>query len=95
VLNTTFERGGLVRKDIEATLKRPITMTLPYMPEPLVSAINRGVPPVLDLAHKPAGAVFEEFALFVSKDEQRSARPAHPTEAWLRIAQRQQRRRAS
>src|SRR5215207_7200954 len=95
VLNATFERGGLARKDIEATLKRPIAMVLPYMPDPLVSAINRGVPPVLDLAHKPAGAVFEEFALFVSKDEHRSARPAHPTDAWQRLAQRQQRRRAS
>jgi pilus assembly protein CpaE len=95
VLNSTFERGGLARKDIEATLKRPIVMALPYMPEPLVSAINRGVPPVLDLAHKPAGAVFEEFALFVSKDEHRSTRPTHPTEAWQRLAQRQQRRRAS
>jgi pilus assembly protein CpaE len=95
VLNATFERGGLARKDIEATLKRPIAMMLPYMPESLVSAINRGVPPVLDQAHKPAGAVFEDFSLFVSKEEQRTARPAHPTEAWLRLAQRQQRRRAS
>jgi len=95
VLNATFERGGLARKDIEATLRRPIAMTLPYMPEPLVSAINRGVPPVLDQAHKPAGAVFEDLALLVSKDEQRSTRPARPTDAWQRIAQRQQRRRAS
>jgi pilus assembly protein CpaE len=95
VLNTTFERGGLARKDIEATLKRPIAMALPYMPDPLVSAINRGVPPVLDLAHKPAGAVFEDFSLFVSKDEHRTTRPARPTEAWQRLAQRQQRRRAS
>ncbi|MEO7912375.1 MAG: response regulator [Roseiflexaceae bacterium] len=95
VLNATFERGGLARKDIENTLKRPIAMSLPYMPEALVSAINRGVPPVLDLAHKPAGAVFEEFSLFVSKDEHRTTKPAHPTEAWLRLAQRQQRRRAS
>jgi pilus assembly protein CpaE len=95
VLNATFERGGLARKDIETTLKRPISMTLPYMPEPLISAINRGVPPVLDLVHKTAGAVFEDFSLFVSKDEQRTTRPAHPTEAWQRLAQRQQRRRAS
>ncbi|HEU5104006.1 MAG TPA: response regulator receiver protein, partial [Roseiflexaceae bacterium] len=95
VLNTTFERGGLARKDVEATLKRPIAMTLPYMPEPLVSAINRGVPPVIDQAHRPAGAVFEDLSLFVSKDEQRGTRPARPTEAWQRIAQRQQRRRAS
>jgi hypothetical protein len=65
------------------------------MPEPLISAINRGVPPVLDLAHKTAGAVFEDFSLFVSKEEHRTTRPAHPTEAWQRLAQRQQRRRAS
>ena len=95
VLNATFERGGLARKDIEATLKRPIGMALPYMPEPLISAINRGMPPVLDMTHKPAGAVFEDFALFVSKEEHRATRPAHPTEAWQRLVQRQQRRRAS
>jgi pilus assembly protein CpaE len=95
VLNTTFERGGLARKDIETTLKRPIAMALPYMPEPLISAINRGVPPVLDPAHKSAGAVFEDFSLFASKDEHRTTRPAHPTESWQRLAQRQQRRRAS
>src|SRR5215207_5931732 len=89
VLNATFERGGLARKDIETTLKRPIAMALPYMPEPLVSAINRGVPPVLDPAQKAAGAVFEELALFVSKEAQRSTRPAQPTETWQRLVARQ------
>jgi pilus assembly protein CpaE len=93
VLNNTFERGGLARKDIEATLKQPIAFTLPYAAEPLLSAINRGVPPVAELPNKPIGAALEDCALAVSKEEHRRQRPAKPTEAWLRVAQRAQQRR--
>lgn len=93
VLNNTFERGGLSRKDIEATLKRPMAMVVPFASEALLSAINRGVPPVLDMPHKPIGAAFEDCALYVSKDEHRKQRPEKPTEAWLRLAQRGQQRR--
>jgi pilus assembly protein CpaE len=93
VLNTTFERGGLARKDIENTLKRPITLSLPFAPEPLLSAINRGVPPVAELPNKPIGAALEDCAFFVSKEEQRKQRPAQPTAAWQRVAARGQQRR--
>jgi pilus assembly protein CpaE len=93
VLNATFERGGLARKDIENTLKRPITLSLPFAPEPLLSAINRGVPPVAELPNKPIGAALEDCAFFVSKEEQRKQRPAQPTAAWQRVAARGQQRR--
>jgi pilus assembly protein CpaE len=91
VLNASFERGALARKDIEGALRRPVALTLPYIPDHLVSAINRGVPPVIELAGKPAGMVFEDLAFALSTDAQRTARPAQPTEAWLRLAQRRQR----
>jgi pilus assembly protein CpaE len=91
VLNASFERGVLARKDIEGALRRPVALTLPYIPDHLVSAINRGVPPVIELAGKPAGMVFEDLAFALSTDAQRTARPAQPTEAWLRLAQRRQR----
>lgn len=91
VLNATFERGVLARKEIESALKRPVTFTLPFMPDYLISAINRGVPPVIELAGKPAGIVFEDLAFAVSKDAHRATRPAQPSEAWQRMAQRRQR----
>jgi pilus assembly protein CpaE len=91
VLNATFEHGVLARKDIENALKRPVTFTLPYMPGSLTSAINRGVPPVIELSSKPIGMVFEDLADAISKDTHRRTRPAHPTETWLRLAQRRQR----
>ncbi len=93
VLNATFERGALVRKDIEAALKRPIALTLPFASESLVSAINRGVPPVVDLATKQIGIALEDCAFFVSKEADRTQRPVKPTDAWQRLAQRAQQRR--
>jgi pilus assembly protein CpaE len=93
VLNTTFERGGLARKDIEGALKRPITLTLPFAPEQLLSAINRGIPPVAELPNKPIGIALEDCAFFVSKEEQRKQRPPQPTAAWQRVAARGQQRR--
>ena len=93
VLNATFERGWLARKDIESTLKRTIALTLPFAPDPLLSAINRGVPAVAELPNKPIGAALEDCAFFVSKEEQRKQRPAQPTAAWQRVAARGQQRR--
>jgi len=93
VLNATVERGGLARKDIEGALKQPIALALPFAAEPLLSAINRGIPPVAELPNKPIGAALEECAFFVSKEEQRKQRPAQPSDAWQRVAQRAQQRR--
>ena len=93
VLNTTFERGGLARKDIEATLKHPIGLILPFAAEPVLSALNRGMPLVVEIPHKPIGAALEDCAFMVSKDEHRKERPAKLTDAWQRVAQRAQQRR--
>jgi Flp pilus assembly CpaE family ATPase len=93
VLNTTFERGALARKDIEGALKQPIAMALPFAPEQLISAINRGVPPVVDLANKPIGAALEDCAFLVSNEDDKKQRPAKPSEAWQRMAHRAQQRR--
>jgi len=92
-LNSTFERGALARKDIEGALKQSIALALPFAPEPLISAINRGVPPVVDLANKPIGAALEDCAFFVSNEDDKKQRPAKPSEAWQRMAHRAQQRR--
>jgi pilus assembly protein CpaE len=93
VLNTIIERGGLARKDIELTLKQPITMTVPYAAESFVSALNRGVPPVIELATKPIGALFEDWAFMLSTEAHRRERPGTPTPTWQRVAHRAQQRR--
>jgi len=93
VLNSTFERGALARKDIEATLKQPMAMVLPFAPEPVISSINRGVPLVMDATNRPIGAALEDCAFLLSKEAHRKERPAKPTDTWQRVAQRWQQRR--
>ncbi|MBX0327394.1 response regulator [Oscillochloris sp. ZM17-4] len=94
LLNTTVAQGGLARADIETALRRPITQALPYAAELYLSALNRGVPPVLELATKPLGALLERWSFQLSSAEHRARRPASPTPAWLRLAQAAQPRKA-
>jgi len=95
VLNTTIERGGLALKDIEQTLKQTIPLTLPYASELFVRALNRGIPLVTEHATKPLGAILEDWAFLLSTEAQRRERPANPTPAWQRLAQRAQQRRTA
>ncbi len=87
LLNSTVEHGGLVRKDIELALHRPIAQALPYAAETYLSALNRGVPPVLDQPSKPLGAILERWAFHLSREEQQMQRPPNPTPAWQRVVQ--------
>ncbi|NTW97893.1 MAG: response regulator receiver protein, partial [Oscillochloris sp.] len=93
LLNTTVEQGGLARKDIEMTLHRPITQVLPYAGDLYLSALNRGVPPALELATKPLGGILERWAFQLSAESQRAKPPVVPTPAWLRVAQAMQPRK--
>jgi len=93
LLNTTVEQGGLARKDIEMALHRPITQVLPYAGDLYLSALNRGVPPALELATKPLGGVLERWAFQLSAESQRAKPPVAPTPAWLRVTQAMQLRK--
>jgi pilus assembly protein CpaE len=95
VLNTTIERGGLAIKDIEQTLNQTIPLTLPYASELFVRALNRGIPLVTEHAAKPLGMLLEDWAFLLSTEAQRRERPAQPTPAWQRLAQRAQQRRTA
>lgn len=88
VINWIFERRGLARKDIEAALKHNASLVIPFSPETFVTAINFGVPPVLAAPTSPIGTLFEDFAFTCSKEEHKKQRPAVPTEAWQRVAER-------
>jgi len=93
VLNWTFQRGGLSKKEIEAALKRPIDFVLPFASETLVAAINLGKPPVFAEPNQPLSNLFEDMTFYLSKDEHRKRRPNTPTPAWQRVAHRIQQRR--
>jgi len=87
-LNWVFQRHGLARKDIETAIKRPIDLVIPFAPEPLVTAINLGKPPVFHDPTSPLGSLFEDLAFYFSQAEQKKQRPEQPSEAWLRVVQR-------
>jgi pilus assembly protein CpaE len=89
VLNWTFERRGLARKDIENVLHQSIQMVIPFMPDIFIPAINLGSPPVLSAPAGPVGALFEDFAYQLSKEEDRIRKIASPSEAWQRLTARQ------
>lgn len=94
VLNWTFQKGGLPRKDIENALNRSIDLQIPFSPEPIIQAINVGAPPVYSAPQSPLGSLFEDLAFLMSKDGQKKVKPKSPTEAWLRVVHRFQHRQA-
>jgi pilus assembly protein CpaE len=94
VLNWTFQKHGLARKDIETAIKHPIDFVIPFAPEPFVSAINLGKPTVIYDLKSPLCSLYEDFAFLLSKEKDIKERPKNPTEAWersvTRLKQRQQ-----
>lgn len=94
VLNWTFERHGLVRDDINRALKKDIEIIIPFAPEPVVNAINIGVPTVFAEPESPLGALFEDLSFKFSKQEHKEERPKLPTEVWERVAERARKRKA-
>jgi pilus assembly protein CpaE len=92
VLNWTFERRGLARKDIENALKQTVKQVIPFAPETFVTAINFGTPPVLTTVTSPIGILFEDFAYSFSQEEHKKQKPTTPSEAWQRITERARQR---
>jgi pilus assembly protein CpaE len=93
VMNWTFQRGGLSKKEIESALKRQIDFVLPFAPEALVSAINLGKPPVIAEPNQPLSNLFEDMAFILSKESHRKQRPATPTQSWQRVVHRLKQRK--
>jgi pilus assembly protein CpaE len=88
ILNWTFPRKGLAIKDIENLLKSKIDLILPYAADDLIPALNFGKPPVLENPEGPLGIIFEDIAMALSKESQRTLRPEKPTLAWKRVIER-------
>jgi pilus assembly protein CpaE len=93
VLNRTFKRQGLKREDIEDALKRKVDVVIPFAPEPVMNAINVGVPTVFGEPESPLGAFFEDISFIMSKAEHKEESPKNPTEVWQRIQARVRRRK--
>jgi pilus assembly protein CpaE len=94
LLNWTFERRGLARKEIEDALQRLIDVVIPFAPDSFVLAINRGVPPILESPPSALGAFFEDLAFSLSKPEHQKTPPTNPTAMYQRALARRQQRQA-
>lgn len=94
VLNWTFERRGLARREIEEALQRSIDVVLPFVADTFVMAINRGIPPILESPPTPLGALFEDWAYTLSKPEHQKQPPAQPSPMYQRVAARWAQRQA-
>jgi pilus assembly protein CpaE len=92
VLNSTFQHHALAQADIEAALKHPINLVVPYASDLLINAINTGVPVMVKSPEHPFGALIEDFAYSLSKDEHKLLQPPTPSLAWKRVTQRYQQR---
>ncbi len=93
VLNWTFPHHGLALKDIERLLKAKIDLVLPHAADEFILALNYGKPPVLEDPESPLGVIFEDIAMALSKENQRTVTPEHPTPAWRRVVERIRRRK--
>ncbi|MEZ0395992.1 MAG: response regulator [Anaerolineales bacterium] len=92
ILNATFPHSGLTKEKIEAALGLPATMTIPYVQDVFVDAINMGRPVLYDQPESPLAAILEDFAFFMSKETHKKTRPENPSEAWKRVYKRYQER---
>jgi len=91
VLNNTFQRHGLARQDIESALKRTFDLEIPFAPDLFIPAVNKGRPPVFDSPTSQVGALLEDFAFQLSKEEHQEQQPETPSAAWQRVARRTRR----
>ncbi|MCF6277538.1 MAG: hypothetical protein L3J16_02160, partial [Anaerolineales bacterium] len=88
ILNATFPRSGLSKSKIEAAISMPITMTVPYLADQFVQAINYGKPLVENNPESSIAGLFEDFSFHLSKDNHKKEKPPQPTETWLRVYKR-------
>ncbi|MCD4802248.1 MAG: response regulator [Anaerolineales bacterium] len=93
VLNWTFPRLGINNEDIEKYIKRGVDITLPYASDELIKGINFGNPPAYVNPNETMGAIFEDLAMAISKQEHRQNKPEQPSDAWTRVLDRYKQRK--
>jgi pilus assembly protein CpaE len=93
VLNAIFPRSSLSKDKIESASGVSTIVTIPYVQDVFVDAINLGQPPLYHRPHESVSALLEDFALLMSKDDHKKSKPENPTEAWKRVYKRYQERK--
>jgi pilus assembly protein CpaE len=93
ILNAIFPRSSLSKEKIESASGVNTIVTIPYVQDVFVDAINLGQPTLYHRPHESVSALLEDFALLLSKDEHRKSKPEQPTEAWKRVYKRYQERK--
>lgn len=93
LINATFPRSGLPKDKIETALGLTSIVTIPYIQDIFVEAINYGQPPVFHKPQESISALLEDFAFFISKESHKKSKPEKPTEAWKRVYNRYQKRK--
>src|SRR5688572_3372264 len=93
VLNAIFPRSSLSKEKIESASGVSTIVTIPYVQDVFVDAINLGQPPLYHRPHESVSALLEDFALLMSKDDHKKTKPELPTEAWKRVYKRYQERK--
>jgi pilus assembly protein CpaE len=93
VLNAIFPRSSLSKDKIESASGVSTIVTIPYVQDVFVDAINLGQPPLYHRPHESISALLEDFALLMSKDDHKKSKPENPTEAWKRVYKRYQDRK--
>jgi pilus assembly protein CpaE len=93
VLNAIFPRSNLSKEKIESASGISTIVTIPYVQDVFVEAINLGQPPVYHRPHEHVSALLEDFALLMSKNDHKKSKPENPTDAWKRVYKRYQERK--
>jgi pilus assembly protein CpaE len=93
VLNAIFPRSSLSKDKIESAAGVSTIVTIPYVQDVFVDAINLGQPPLFHRPHETVSALLEDFALHMSKDDHKKSKPENPSEAWKRVYKRYQERK--
>ena len=93
VLSAIFPRSSLSKEKIESALGLSTVVTIPYVQDIFVDAINFGQPPLYHKPHESVSALLEDFALLMSKDDHKKSKPENPSEVWKRVYKRYQERK--
>ena len=95
VLNTPspYPHSGLTKAKIESALKRPALVTIPFVQNIFIEAINLGQPPIYHKPQELISGLLEDLAFRVSKESHKKMKPENPMDSWSRVYQRYQERR--
>jgi pilus assembly protein CpaE len=93
VVSAPFPHSSLTKERIETALGMNALVTIPYVQDVLVDAINLGQPPVYHKPNESISGFLQDFAFRLSKDSHKKVKPENPTDTWNRVYKRYQDRK--